>query len=303
MMTLMDWLNYHHLYYFWVVVQKGSIARACDELCLAQPTISGQIRELERAIGDKLFARAGRNLALTDTGRTVYRFADEIFSIGRELVETLKGQPSRRTVQFRVGVADVLPKLVVFELLKPAMALPESLRLICREGPLESLLVELAMHTLDLVVADRPLEQQVNVRAFNHRLGDCGVSIVGRHPRLRALRKEFPRCLDGVPFLMPGVNTLLRRSLDTWFGSQGIRPLVRAEFDDSALMKTFGQSMIGFFPVPTAIEEQVRRQYGVQILGRVESVRENYYAISVERKVKHPAVVAITDGARQKLFA
>lgn len=302
-MKRMNWLNYHHLYYFWVVAKKGSIARAREDLFLAQPTISGQIRELERAIGDKLFTRAGRNLALTETGRVVYRYADEIFSIGRELVETLKGRPPDRPVQFRVGVSDVLPKLVVHELLKPAVALSKPVRLICREGPLESLVVELAIHTLDMVVADRPLDPQVKVRAFNHVLGDCGISILGKHSNMSALRKRFPRCLDGAPFLMPGAGTMLRQSLDAWFDSQSIHPAIQAEFDDDALLKTFGQSGAGFFAAPIVTEEQVRRQYGVQVVGRVESIRERFYAISIERKLRHPAVVAITDAAREKLFS
>lgn len=298
----MDWLNYHHLLYFWTVAKEGSIARACDKLLLAQPTISGQLRALERSVGDKLFVRSGRGLALTETGRTIYRYADEIFSLGRELTDTLRGRPTGRPLRLVVGVADVLPKMISYRLLEPALHLPEAVQIICREDKPERLLAELAVHGLDIVLADAPVGPTVKVRAFNHLLGECGVSIMGTAEVAKSLRKGFPRSLDGAPFLLPTDNTTLRRSLDQWFENNGIRPAVRAEFEDSALLKVFGQAGIGLFVAPTAVEDEVRKQYGVRLVGRLEEIRERFYAISVERKLKHPAVVAISDAARQELF-
>ena len=298
----MEWLNYHHLHYFWVVAKEGTIAAACEKLHLAQPTISAQLRALENAIGDKLFKRVGRNLVLTDTGRMVYRYADDIFSLGGELLDTLRGRPTGNPLRFSVGVADVLPKLVAYRLLEPALKLPETIQLVCRESTPAELLAQLAIHELDLVLSDSPIGPGVRVRAFNHLLGECGVSIFGTKELATAYRRRFPGSLDGAPFLLPPDNTSLRRSLEQWFDSQGVRPSVVAEFDDSALLKVFGQAGAGVFAAPTVIEREIERQYGVRVVGRLESVRERFYAISVERKVKHPAVVAIADAAREKLF-
>lgn len=298
----MEWLNYHHLLYFWTVAREGSIARACEKLFLAQPTISGQLRVLEKAVGDKLFARSGRGLVLTETGRTVYRYADEIFSLGRELQDTLRGRPAGRPMRLLVGVADVLPKLVSFRLLEPALALSDPVQIICREDKPERLLSDLSIHGLDIVLSDAPVGPHVKVRAFNHLLGECGVAVMGKAALARPFRKGFPASLDGAPFLLPTENTSLRRALDQWFDRRSIRPSIRAEFEDSALLKVFGQAGVGLFVVPTAVENEVRKQYGVELVGRVEEVRERFYAISVERKLKHPAVVAISEAARQELF-
>lgn len=302
MLASMDWLNYHHLLYFWTVAREGSIARACDKLLLAQPTISGQLRALERSLGDKLFTRSGRGLVLTETGRVVYRYADEIFTLGRELTDTLRGRPTGRPLRLVVGVADVLPKLISYRLLEPALHLPEPVQIICREGKPERLLAELSVHGLDIVLCDAPVSPTVKVRAFHHLLGECGVSVMGTATLARSLRRGFPRSLDGAPFLLPTDNTTLRRSLEQWFGAHGIRPAVRAEFEDSALLKVFGQAGIGLFVVPTVVEDEVSKQYGARLVGRLPEVRERFYAISVERKLKHPAVVAISDSARQQLF-
>jgi len=298
----MEWLNYHHLLYFWVVAKKGSIVAACKELHLAQPTISAQIRSLERSLGEKLFTRAGRNLALTETGRVVYRYADEIFSLGRDLLDTVKGRPTGRPLRFNVGVADVLPKLVAYRLLEPALQLSEQIQLVCHEGSPAGLLARLATYELDLVLSDSPIGPDVRVRAFNHLLGECGVSIFGTKDLATRYRRRFPKSLYGAPFIIPKTSTALRRALEHWFDSEDIRPSVVGEFEDSALLKVFGQAGVGLFATPTVIEKEVQRQYGVRVVGRLESVRERYYAISVEKKVKHPAVVAIADEARQKLF-
>ena len=298
----MEWLNYHHLLYFWVVAKEGTIAAACKELHLAQPTISAQLRSLERSLGEKLFTRVGRNLALTETGHVVYRYADEIFSLGRDMMDTVRGRPTGRPMRFNVGVADVLPKLVAYRLLEPALHLSEQVQLVCHEGSPSELLTRLAVYDLDLVLSDSPIGPDVKVRAFNHLLGECGVSIFGTKDLATKYRRRFPKSLDGAPFIIPTANTALRRALEHWFDSEDIRPLVSGEFEDSALLKVFGQAGVGLFSSPTVIEKEVQRQYSVKVVGRLASVRERFFAISVEKKVKHPAVLAIADEARQKLF-
>ena len=302
MIAGVEWLNYHHLLYFWMVAREGSIAQASKQLLLAQPTITGQIRALENTLGEKLFSRSGRNLVLTEVGRLVYRYANEIFSLGRELTDVLKGRPAGRPVRLLVGVSDVLPKLIAYRLLQPALALPEPVHIVCHEDHPERLLADLATFGLDVVLTDAPVGSSARVRVFSHLLGTCGVSFFGAWSLAAKYRKRFPASLDGAPFLLPLENTTLRRSLEQWFDAQGIRPQVVGEFQDSALLKVFGQAGIGLFAAPTVIENEVRRHYGVSVLGRTESVTERFYAISVERKLKHPAVVAISEAARQTLF-
>ena len=297
----MEWLNYHHLLYFWTVAKEGSIARACDQLLLAQPTISGQLRLLEKALGDKLFVKVGRRLTLTETGQVVYRYADEIFSLGREMVDAVRGRPTGRPLELVVGIADVLPKLVSFRLLRPALSSPLSVRLVCREDKPDRLMAELAVHELDLVLSDAPMNPGLKVRAFNHLLGECGVTIMGTARLVKKFRRNFPRSLAGAPWLLPTANTSLRRSLDEWFDSHNIRPDVRSEFEDSALLKVFGQEGMGVFAVPTVVEGEVRRQYGVARIGRLDEIKERFYAISPERKLKHPAILAISKVARETL--
>lgn len=299
----MEWLNYHHLLYFWTVARLGSVTRATEELYLAQPTISAQLRALEESLGEKLFTRVGRNIALTEMGRVVFRYADEIFSLGRELTDTLKGRSVGRPVQFTVGVVDVMPKLITYRLLQPALQLKEPLRIVCHEDKADRLLAELAVHGVDLVLSDAPIGPLVKVRAFNHLLGESAVTIFGPPQLAAKYRREFPRSLDGAPMLLPTENTSLRRSFDQWANTEGINPLVVGEFEDSALLKVFGQSGAGLFPAPSVIEKEVRKQYGVQTVGQIPGVRERFYAISIERKLKHPAVVAISETAQQELFA
>ena len=298
----MDWLNYHHLLYFWTVAKEGGISRAAEKLHLAQPTLSSQIKKLEGSIGAKLFDRRGRSLVLTDTGQMVFRYADEIFSLGRELTDALKGRPSEKRLKLTVGVPDVLPKLVVYELLKPALGMEEVVHLECYEGKLQDLLGDLALHRLDIVLADSPLTPDSNVRAFNHQLGECGVTVYGAKTLASKHRKGFPASLDNAPMLLPTQNTSLRRSLEQWFDDRQIAPEVMHEFEDSAVLKVFGQAGHGLFVTPSAVEEHVRNQYSVEIVGRIEDVRERFYAISVERRLKHPAVVAISEAARNELF-
>ncbi len=298
----MEWLNYHHLLYFWMVAKEGGISRAAEQLHLAQPTLSSQIKKLEKSMGTALFDRVGRSLVLTETGQTVYRYADEIFSLGRELTDALNGRPSLDRLRLVVGVPDVLPKLVVYQLLRPALDIGESVQLECYEGKLPELLAELALHRIDLVLADAPITPQSHVRAFNHLLGECGVTIFGTRELARRYRKDFPASLHDAPMLLPTQNTSLRRELERWFDEHAIHPRTAHEFEDSAILKVFGQAGEGLFAAPTAIEAQVSAQYSVQEVGKISQVKERFYAISVERRLKHPAVVAISNAARSQLF-
>ena len=298
----MEWLNYHHLLYFWVVAREGSVAKACQQLHLAQPTISGQIRALEKSLKMALFERSGRNLVLTETGRTVYRYADEIFSLGRELQDTLKNRPTGRAVRVVVGVSDALPKLIVHRLLEPALRLPEEVHVTCLDGESDRLMAQLALHELDVVLSDSPANPRLGFRAFNHLLGECGVTFFGTEELARKYRKGFPESLNGAPFLMPSGNAALRRLLDQWFDTLGIRPRIRGEFADSALLKAFGHFGEGLFAAPSAVEADVKRMYRVAVVGRKDSIRERFYAVSVEKRLKHPVVVAISEAARTTLF-
>lgn len=298
----MSWLNYHHLLYFWTVAREGTIAKACQQLHLTQPTISAQLRTFENSLNARLFDRVGRNLVLTDTGRIVYRYAEDIFNLGRELQDTLRGRPPGRPMRLVVGVAESMPELVTYRILEPVLRLPEFVQVICEQGKPEQLLAQLAVHSLDVVLADAPAGPSIKVQAFNHLLGECGVTFVGT-PKLVAAHKDgFPRSLDKAPFLLPLENTMLRRSLEQWFQAEGIRPMVRGEFADPALLKVFGEHGAGIFAIRTAVEEETRQRYKVSILGRIEAISERFYAISLERKLKHPAVVAIRSAAREKLF-
>ena len=298
----MNWLNYHHLLYFHTVAREGSVVRAAQLLHLTQPTVSGQIKTLEDALGERLFDRVGRRLVLTDVGRLVYRYAEEIFSLGRELMDVLNDRPSGRPFRLVVGVADVMPKLIVQLLLEPALALPEGVHLVCREDKTDRLLAALALHELDVVLSDSPMAPGLGVKAFSHLLGESGVTFLARKPLAGKLARQFPASLDQAPMLLPTENTALRRSLDAWFDAQGITPRVGAEFEDSALLKVFGERGLGVFPVPSVVEAEVCRQHGVAVVGRATGLVERFYAISLEKKLKHPAVVAISDGARRDLF-
>jgi len=298
----MDWLNYHHLLYFWTVVREGTIAAAAQRLQLAQPTISTQLRALETALGVSLFTRDRRKLELTETGLVVYRYADDIFVLGNELLDTVKGRPTGHPIRFRVGVADVVPKLVAHRLLTPALGLDEPVRLICNEGKPEQLLARLVVHEVDVVLSDAPIGPSTHIKGFNHLLGECGVTVFATGPVAARYRIGFPQSLNGAPWLLPTENTSLRRALDQWFAATGIRPLIMGEFEDSALKKVFGQEGMGLFVAPEVIADEVCQQYTVEQVGLIPEVREQYYAISVERKVSHPAVVAIAQAARDKLF-
>ena len=297
-----EWLNYHHLFYFWTVAKEGTITAACKKLRLAQPTISAQLRTLEEVLGEKLFERSGRSLTLTEAGHMVYRYADEIFSLGHELLDTLKGQPTGKPLRLKVGVADVLPKLVAYHLLEPALNLEEPVHLVCSEGKPNDLLARLAVHELDVVFSDSPVGPDVSVRAFSHLLGECNITILGTELLARKYRDHFPDSLDGAPVLFPTPKTVLRKSLEQWFEAKGIHPVAKAEFDDSALQTVFAQVGLGLVPVPSVIAEEVQRSYALQYVGRLPEIKERFYAISLERKIKHPAIVAILEKARETFF-
>lgn len=295
-------MNYKHLHYFWVVAKSGSIARASEKLHITPQTISGQLSLLEENLHESLFSRVGRNLELTETGRLVLSYAEEIFSLGGELEEMLHNLPEDRPLVFKVGITDVIPKSIAYRLLAPALQLPEPVRIICREGSINSLLAELAIHKVDLVIADGPIPSSINVRGFNHPLGDCGITFFASPLLARKLGNNFPHSLNAMPLLLPGEMTVVRNHLIEWLDGQHIYPHIAGEFDDSALMKEFGQTGTGVFIAPTPIAEEVKKQYGVTVIGQTDEIREQFYAISVERKISHPAVTVITETAREWLF-
>jgi LysR family transcriptional activator of nhaA len=298
----MSQLNLKHLRYFWVVASEGSITRASDILHLTPQTISGQLRMLEESIGSKLFQKSGRNLVLSDTGQTVFSYADEMFGLEAELQDMLQGRPSTQNLTFRVGVAMVVPKLIAYRVLEPVMDMQENVKLICHEAPLVDLLGDLSVHKLDLVLADTPISPTLNVKAYNHLLGESGISFFARSEEVKRYRRNFPASLDGAPMLMPSNASTLRRALDQWLEREGVSPQVVAEFEDRALMKAFGEAGAGIFTSPTAVEDDVVAKYGVKVIARTNDLQERFYAISAERRIKHPAVAAIAEAAKERLF-
>ncbi len=299
----MEWLNYHHLLYFWVVAKEGGLVAAGKVLRVSHPTLSAQIRALEDRLGEKLFNRVGRKLALTETGTVVFRYADEIFTLGREMVDAVEGRAIGPALRLNVGIVDSIPKLVVHRLLEPILALTTPVRLVCREDSYERLLASLASHALDVVIADTPVAPGSPVRAYNHFLGETDVGFFGTKAIVEHYNKGFPKSLTGAPFLLPLEALTLRRALDHWFDRNGIHPAVVGEFEDSALMKVFASKGSGLFPAPMVITDSVMAQYGLQLLGRVPEVKERFYAVTGERRIKHPAVVAMCDVARQAVFS
>lgn len=299
----MSALNYKHLHYFWVVAKSGGVSKAAERLHLTPQSISGQLGVLEEALATQLFRRVGRTLELTDAGRMVLGYAEEIFVLGEELQEALRQQPASRSMQFRVGIADMVAKSVAYQLLEPAMRIDEKPRLQCREGRLDSLLGELAVHRLDLVIADRPMPSRLNVRGFSHMLGECGLTFLAA-PALAAQHKgDFPQLLDGAPLLLPGEDAAVRPKLMRWLDAQRIRPRIVGEFDDSALLNAFGKEGAGIYAVPSTIAELIQTQAGSVLLGHTEAVTEQFYAISTERRLTHPAVLAISEAARLQMFS
>lgn len=295
-------LNFKHLRYFWMVAKSGSIARASERLHLTPQSISGQLTEFEATLGVDLFRRAGRGLELTDTGQRMLGYAEQIFSLGDELLDSIRGDGHSQSVTFRVGIADSVPKMVAYRLVEPSLGFDEPIKLVCREGRLTTLLADLAVHRLDMVIADRPMPDNLNVRGYDHFLGESGVSVFGAKTLAKTKAPAFPQLLDGAPFLLPGVEVALHARLMRWFESERLHPRIVGEFDDSALMKAFGQAGAGYFVAPTAIESYVVRQNDVEVVGRIETVREQVYAITNERKLTHPIISAICRFAQHDIF-
>jgi LysR family transcriptional activator of nhaA len=299
----MEWLNYHHLLYFWVVAREGTVTEASKVLRLAHPTISGQIHRLEEVLGEKLFTRRGRRLELTDEGRIAYRYADEIFSLGQEFLDTLKGRSKGRPLRLVVGVSDVLAKSIVHRMLQPVFQLAESVSLECRESrSVDSFMADLATHRVDVVLADAPAGPGTSVRTYSHELGDCGTTFLAAPRLARSWRRRFPASLDQSPALLPTSDSTFRRALKDWFGRLKLRPRVVAELDDAALAMVFAEAGLGFVAAPDLLEKELCERYDVEIVGRTREVRQRFYAISIERKIGHPGVAAICETARKRLF-
>lgn len=293
----MSRLNYQHLYYFWQVVKEGSIAAACSKLHLAQPTISGQLAIFEQTVGEKLYYKNGRKLELSTTGQTIFRYAEEIFSLGQELTQTLSGRNLGRGLRLSIGIADALPKLIAYRLLEPALRLNETVQLNCQQDKAERLIAEIALHRFDLVLSDIPATPSISNRVFNHLLGECEIAVFGNATLAERYRHNFPRALNGAPFLLPTQNTALRRSLDQWFDAEGICPVIKAEIEDSALLKTFAAAGLGLFVAPATIAVDMQQQYGAELIGIIENVVDRFYAVTAQRKLQHPAVLAIIQSA------
>lgn len=297
----MEWLNYHHLRYFWTVAKEGSLARAAEKLHVSQPSISEQIRELEESLGEKLFRREGRNNRLTDAGQIVFSYAEDIFALGGEMLNAVKQRPGARTLRLYVGVVDSFPKLVTNEILRPAFGLSQAVHVICREGKLEDLLIQLAAHRLDIVLSDEPAASSLSFKTFAHPLGESGATFCAIKSLATQLRRNFPKSLHGAPALFPADNTVFRRALETWFSNQHLVPRVVAEFDDLALMKVMALEGRGFVAVPTIAAKDAVEHYGFQIIGQTNDCRMQFHAITCERRIVHPVVAAITDQARNLL--
>jgi LysR family transcriptional regulator, transcriptional activator of nhaA len=290
----MEWLNYHHLRYFWTVAKEGSLARAAAKLHVSQPSISEQIRELEDALGEKLFRREGRGNKLTDAGQMVFGYADEIFTLGRELMNAVRQRPGAGTLRFYVGVVDSFPKLVTNEILSPVFAMPQTVHVICREGKMEDLLAQLAAHRLDIVLSDEPASSSTNFKTFSHPLGETSTTFCAEMKLATKLRRGFPKSLHDAPALLPAENTTLRRALETWFRAQHVRPRVVAEFDDLALMKVMAAEGRGFIAVPSIATTDAVGHYAFQTIGQADQCRVQFHAITAERRIAHPAVALIT---------
>jgi len=297
-------MNFKHLHYFWVAAKAGGIMRAGEQLHTTPQTLSGQIKLLEDWLGHKLFRKSGRQLELTDNGRLALGYADQIFTLGAELeaaVKQVRGGP--QVLEFRVGVADSVAKSVVYRLLEPALAMAEPVRLICSEGKFPDLLAQLALHRLDLVLADEPMPRRISVKAFNHPLGSTAMSFFCTPALKSQLKGAFPACLNGMPMLIPGAAASIRPQLENWLTQQHIQPRVIGEFDDGALMKAFGREGRGVFMAPSVLDDETVAQFGVEVIGRTPDLVEEFFAVSVERRITHPCVVAITDAARGQLFS
>ena len=303
MVGTVEYLNYHHLRYFWTVAKEGGLTRAAAKLHVSQPTISAQIQALEGVLGEKLFRRVGRNLALTAAGQHVLGFAEEIFSLGQDLMNSVKQRPTARPVRLYLGVADVLPNLIASRIIAPVFRLPQPVQVSCWETRLSDMLVELGAYRMDVVLADEPASSGVAANVFNHYLGESDVTFCAVPALASKLRRGFPKSLNGAPALLPMSNSGLRRSLEKWFQARGVRPRLVGEFEDPAFVNILALQGLGFMSVPSVVAKEVVRRYGFGLIGRTKECQQQYYAITAERKLTHPAVLAITSAARRGLFA
>lgn len=299
----MEWLNFHHLRYFWTVARKGGVRKAAEELHVSQPSISAQLRLLEEALGEKLFQRSGRNLVLSEVGQLVLSYADEIFSVGRELLSAVKQRPGSRAMRLTVGMTDALSKLIAFEILKPAFHFSQPVHVICRQAEIGPLINQLRAHRLDIVLADEPASSSLKAKTFNHRLGRSGVTFCAVPAIAAKLRRNFPQSLHQAPALLPSENMGMRGALEKWFDDQGVRPRLVGEFEDSALMEVASSGALGFTTVHTVVDHAALKHYGLKVIAKVEECGSDFYAITAERRLKHPAVMAITEHAYSQLFA
>jgi LysR family transcriptional activator of nhaA len=299
----MEFLNYHHLRYFWTVAKEGGLTRAAARLHVSQPTISAQVQALEGMLGEKLFRRAGRNLVLTDVGQQVLGYAEELFSIGQDLLNSVKQRPTSRPLRLNLGVADALPKLVTYQIIEPIFRLPQSVQVSCWEASVSDLLIELASYRLDLVLADEPASSGVTTHVFNHLLGESGVSFCATPRLARRLQGRFPKSLNGAPALLPMANSGLRRSLEKWFHAVGIRPQLVGEFYDPAFVNVLALHDLGFMCIPTVVVKEIVSRYGFRVIGRTDQCQQQFYAITPERRLTHPAVTAITSNIGARLFS
>ena len=297
-------MNFKHLHYFWVAAKAGGIMRAGEQLHTTPQTLSGQIKLLEDWLGRKLFRKSGRKLELTDDGRLALGYAEQIFTLGEELEAAVRqARGGQQVLEFRVGVADSVAKSVAYRLLEPALSVPEPVRLICSEGKFPELLSQLALHRLDLVIADEPMSKRISIKAFNHPLGSTTMSFFCAPALKDKLRGAFPACLNDMPMLIQGASASVRQQLEGWLTRHQVQPRVIGEFDDGALMTAFGRQGRGVFMAPTVLEAETVAQFGVKVIGRTDELVEEFFAVSVQRRITHPCVVAITDAARGQLFS
>ncbi|MEO5717430.1 MAG: LysR family transcriptional regulator [Chthoniobacterales bacterium] len=298
----MEWLNYHHLRYFWTVASLGSLRKASEKLHVSQPSISAQLRSLQEALGEKLFQRRGRNLVLTEMGQLVHGYAEAIFSLGEEMLSSVQGVPGGRPMRLNVGITDAVPKLVAREILRPALYHKPPVQVVCHEASLGDLLARLTSLRLDIVLADEPAASRAKLRTYNHLLGSCGVTFCAAPALARKLRRGFPQSLHGAPALLPTHNTSLRGSLEKWFQKRGLRPLVLGEFEDTALMSVIASEGLGFIPMAEVVAKELR-QFHLEPIGTTASVTAQFYAITAERRLRHPAVALLTENAKNRLFS
>lgn len=299
----MEWLNFHHLRYFWVVARKGGVRKAAEELHVSQPSISAQLGLLEGSLGHKLFKRSGRNLVLTEMGQLVLSYADEIFSSGRELMNAVRQRPTKHPLRLNIGLTDAFPKMIAFQILKAAFRLDDAIHIICREGEIGPLVAQLAAHRLDIVLADEPASSSLKAKTFNHRLGRSGITFCAVPAVAAKLKRNFPQSLDGAPALLPTENMGMRAALESWFDTRGIRPRLVGEFEDTALMEVCSAGGRGFTVVHSVIDRTALKHYDLRVIAKVEECGSDFYAITAERRVKHPAAMAITEHAYSTLFA